>query len=117
MGVNNPNPYDGGSGVPGTLTASQVCFLFSVPRKLTLPAGAPNSVATAGTAAAGSPAFSIQQNGVQVGTLNFSSNTIGSFTVNNNVSFIAGDVLSVIAPASPDANLANLSITFSLQRR
>ena len=118
MGAFITTPYDGGSLVPGTLTAGQICFQFAVPRQLTLPANAPNSQAVAKTAAAGNSTFSIQKNGVQVGTFLISSNgTTGAFTVAGDVSMVAGDLLSVVGPNPADANLANLSITLALQRR
>lgn len=70
------------------------------------------SYATADTASTGTVACSITKNGSQVATITFTASATGVFaTAGGAVSFAAGDVLRIIAPASADATLADLSIT------
>jgi hypothetical protein len=51
------------------------------------------------------------------GTITFATSTsTATFSFAAEVTFAAGDRLSVIAPASPDPSLADLSITFNGRR-
>jgi hypothetical protein len=38
--------------------------------------------------------------------------TTASFTLGSSTTYVAGDILTLAAPASPDATLANLAWTF-----
>lgn len=70
------------------------------------------SYASSDTASAGTAVLSITKNGVEVGTLTFTASTEGIFATSGGaVTFIEGDVLKIIAPATADASLANVSIS------
>ena len=85
-------------------------YVFAAP--VTVPAGLSGSRGTAATAATASTTFNIQKNGANVGTMVFApSAAAATFTMNSATLFNAGDVLTVIAPATPDATLANLAWT------
>jgi hypothetical protein len=104
--------YDLVVNIQGKPAAAAQVMTFATPRAFTLPAGLVGSIAKSGIAAAASSVFSIRKNGTQVGTVTISaSGTVGSFVMASQQSFVAGDVLSVIAPTTADANLANISIT------
>jgi hypothetical protein len=95
------------AGSPG---ASQVIerYIFATP--VSFPAGLGGSYGTAGIAATASASFAIQKNGSTVGTMVFAAGaTSASFTMGSATSFAGGDVLTILAPASPDATLANLA--------
>lgn len=69
-------------------------------------------VANATTAATGSPVFQVQRNGANVGNFTWSANgTTGTANFPANVSFVSGDVRQIVANATSDATLANISIT------
>jgi hypothetical protein len=94
--------------------ASQVIerYIFATP--VTLPAGLAGSYGAAGTAATASASFTIKKNGSTVGTMDYAaSGTSASFTMTTATSFAGGDVLTIVAPASPDATLANLAWTLA----
>jgi hypothetical protein len=99
------------AGSPG---ASQVIerYIFATP--VTFPAGLAGSYGTAGIAATASASFAIQKNGATIGTMAFAASaTSASFTMAGATSFAGGDVLTILAPASPDATLANLAWTLA----
>jgi hypothetical protein len=77
-----------------------------------LPAGLSGSRGSAATAATSTTTFDIQKNGTNVGTMVFAPAAAApTFTMNSATVFNAGDVLTVVAPAPPDATLANLAWT------
>ena len=99
------------AGSPG---ASQVIerYIFATP--VTFSAGLAGSYGTAGTAATAAASFTIQKNGSTVGTMAFAAAaTNATFTMASPTSFAGGDVLTIVAPASPDATLANLAWTLA----
>ncbi|HEX3861773.1 MAG TPA: hypothetical protein VHY35_08765 [Stellaceae bacterium] len=98
----------------GSPAASQVVerYVFASPESF--PAGLAGSYGTAGTAATSAVSFMIAKNGSAVGTMQFATGaTAATFTMAAAVSFIGGDVLTIVAPGTPDATLANLAWTLS----
>lgn len=70
----------------------------------------------AGVAATASSVFTLARNGVSVGTITVpAAGQTGTVSVGANVTFNAGDRLSVIAPGTQDATLADVAITLALQ--
>jgi len=95
----------------GTPTASEVLTRFYVNRATSLPSGAAGSGAKALVAATASTTFNIQKNGSTVGTIVFAAaGTAATVTISSSVSLAVGDLVTIVAPASPDATLANLAI-------
>jgi hypothetical protein len=106
-------PYDVGAMVKGKAEASATVLHYVFPRPVTFPAGLTGSQGRAGTAATAQADFTIQKNGAGIGTLRFAAGaTTAIFLLAAATAFAAGDVLKVLAPATPDAMLAD--ITFSL---
>lgn len=105
-------PYDLGfqfGGVPGVSEAQN----FIAVRAWSLPASATLSKAAALVASTGTAVIDIQKNGSSVGSITFTTDDAGTFTVATQVDFAAGDVLSLVAPASPDATLADIFLTLA----
>jgi hypothetical protein len=99
---------------PGNPGASQVIgrFVFAAP--LTFPSGLAGSYGTAGTAATAAASFTIAKNGAAVGAMMFAAGaTSATFAMTTATAFGAGDVLTITAPATPDATLANLAWTLT----
>jgi hypothetical protein len=99
------------SGSPG---AGQVIERHIFASTVSFPAGLGGSYGTAGTAATGSTTFTIAKNGTGVGTMAFAASaTTATFAMGAAASFAGGDVLTITAPGTPDATLANLAWTLS----
>lgn len=108
-------PVDIGTYISGSPSANEVVLSYVFTRAVTFADEFAGSQAKAGAAATGSTTFIVQKNGASVGTIVFAaSGTTGTFaTTGTTVAFAAGDVLSLVAPATPDTTLANISVTFT----
>lgn len=105
--------YDVGGYVEGLPNASETVWQFYSPRAWTLPSGASGG-AKAGIAATASATFSITRNGSAIGSLTFAASaTTGTVSITSSVSVASGDLLALVAPATPDTTLANIAFTFA----
>jgi putative tail protein len=96
----------------GKPTANLVLQSYVFAAAITIPTGLAGSRGTATTAATATTTFIIQKNGTNVGTMVFAPAAVtATFTMNSAIVFGAGDVLTVVAPPTPDATLANLAWT------
>jgi hypothetical protein len=97
----------------GRPTANLVLQSYVFAASATLPAGLSGSRGTASTVATAVTTFALQKNGAALGSMSFlGSAATATFTMSSATVFNAGDVLTVVAPATPDATLANLAWTF-----
>lgn len=103
-------PYDLNLFVGGLTTNSELVFRMKTMTEFTLPASLTGSYGTAATASTGTVAFDLLKNGVSFGTLTFTASATGVFTAGTATTFAVGDVLTIVAPASADATLADVSI-------
>lgn len=108
------NPYDIPCFKNGKPAASEIVCAMVFTRAVKLPASLTGSVWKAGTAATGSSAFDIRKNGSSIGTITFAAaGTTATFTFASAVSFASGDVLTILAPGTQDATLADLRGTLA----
>jgi hypothetical protein len=113
-GGGGPPPYDVGAMVTGAPDANAVCLRYKFPREVTFAAGLSPSQGIANVVATSDTDFDIQQDGVSVGTMTFAAAaTSATFAMTSETVFSAGDVLTVVAPASPDATLADISFVLA----
>ncbi len=108
------NPLDTGLGFSGVPTASQSTVPLKAVRNYSFPVDMVGSTGTASVAATASTVFSIEKNGTPFGTATFAAAaTICTFVAASGASFVAAmDILTVVAPATPDATLANIGFMF-----
>lgn len=107
--------YDVAFYFPGSPEGDALISRIVIPRACYLPSGATSSRADAAAAATGSTTLTIRNDATDIGTIVWSAaGTTGAFTVAADRTFAAGDVLSVVAPSTADATLADISITLAL---
>jgi hypothetical protein len=107
-------PYDIGAQLISSPTTSLVMLRYKLPRTVVFPAGLTDSQGTAGTAATAQTDFDIRHNGVSVGTMRFAAaGTSATFIAASEQTYNAGDIMTVVAPATPDATLADISFVLA----
>ncbi|MEX3935077.1 hypothetical protein AB4Y32_25350 [Paraburkholderia phymatum] len=105
--------YDIGLSIEGRATAAEQLFNFTVARVFTWPANLAGSLAKSNVAATASATFSITKNGTAIGSFNFAAGaTSATFTFASAVTFALGDVIRIVAPATADATLSDIGVTF-----
>ncbi len=96
--------------VRGTYAASELFLRWVADRAATFKAGLPGSVASAGIASTGNVSFTLKKNGSSIGTIAFNASANGTISFAADASFAIGDVLTIEAPSSPDATLADVAM-------
>ena len=106
--------YDVSAFIAGVPASSDVVFRFIAVRPVTFADDFALSDAHARVAATALATFDVQKNGVNVGDIQFAIAAVdGTFLTDaGSVSLAAGDRLEIVAPASPDASLEDIAITF-----
>ncbi len=103
--------------VEGKPGAGAILRRYAVPRVLTLIAGLVNSVATLDVAPAAAATFAIKLDGNTVATCTFAAGSrVGAFTLAQTAFAMKGQTLTVVAPATQDANASGLALTLTLNR-
>lgn len=97
--------------VQGTMTNGELVLRIEATRDFTLPASLTGSQASAGVASTGNVSFDIKKNGSSIGSVVFNASASGTFTFTTATSFVAGDLLELVAPATADGTLADVSIS------
>lgn len=103
--------YDYAVFIPSKPTDGQLVTRLEVARAFTLPASLTGSQASARVASTGNVSFDIKRNGSSIGSVVFNVSASGTFTFASGVTFAAGDLLELVAPATADATLEDISIT------
>jgi hypothetical protein len=97
------------NGQPG---ASELLLQYVTPEAFILPAGLPASVAVQGTLTNTVVDYTLYKNGVFIGSVDFIPSPPSiAFYFPATVTFLSGDVFSILGPAHPDVAQANVSIT------
>jgi hypothetical protein len=102
-------PYLLAFDAPGVPTASMIVFHHVFTQAVTFVASLTGSYVKAGTAATAQTDFDLKKNGSSIGTVRFAAaGTTASYVSISASSWAAGDILTLIAPASPDATIADI---------
>lgn len=113
-GGGGPTPYDIGGMVSDMPAASAIVLNHVAVRTISFADDFAGSFAVAQIAATASTVFVVNRNGAPIGTITFAAAaTTGTFvTTLAAESLTPGQVLTVVAPVTPDATLADIAITF-----
>lgn len=96
--------YDVCGGVQGVADASTAITTFVAVRTFTFPTNLSGSKGTVGTnPATASIALSVKRNGTTFATITISTGGVFTFATTSTPTFVAGDVLTVVTPASLDS--------------
>jgi hypothetical protein len=96
----------------GVTTASEILFRHEFTAAATVPAALAGSQGSAGTAATASTVLTLKKNATSIGTATWAAaGTEPTLAAASATSFAIGDVLSITGPATPDATLANISLS------
>jgi hypothetical protein len=98
--------------IEGQPTANETVLQYICPEQMTLPAGLAGSEAYASQLPTANAIFGLYKNGTAIGSIEFAiSPQEVIFSFSGQVLFNDGDILTIVAPASVDTTLANISIT------
>jgi hypothetical protein len=112
--ANITQPFDVHAFYPGIPTDAAVVLRIPVARAVTFADDFSGSYGKASAASTGTAAFDVLKNGSSVGTITFTSSATATFvTAAGSLSLAAGDVLSITAPATADATLADVGIVLA----
>jgi len=108
-------PFDATAFYPGVPTNSAKVLRVPIARSVTFAANFSGSYGKASVASTGTATFDVQKNGSSIGSVIFTSSSSATFTTSGGTSqsFAAGDVLSIIAPGTADATLADIGIVLA----
>ncbi len=95
----------------GVMTDAEVIYKFIATVPFTLPSGLSGSYANSEVASTGNVHFDIKKNGSDSGDITFNASASGSFTLASDLSFAAGDILTIVAPATADTTLAGVAVS------
>jgi len=94
------------------LTASETLAVLTPGKAITIPASMAGSTAAAENAATAATVLSLRKNNVEFATVTFAAaGTTGTFSASALTTFAATDKLKIVASATADATLANVSVT------
>jgi len=110
-------PFDMHLMMPKTqVDASQVIYRGKLARAVTFPGNFSGSYFTGSANATASTVFDVQKNGSSIGSVTIAAGGVSATfatTSGASQSFSAGDIFSLIGPATADTTLANAAFTFT----
>lgn len=106
-------PVGFGGWIAGTPAASEIVFSMYAVFPFELAVDFAGAGAESDIAATATTDFDVQKNGVSIGTMSFAAaGTAATYTAASGATFAIGDIMRLVAPATPDATLADISFTF-----
>lgn len=97
---------------PGIPSAEQLMLFHAVVSTVNYPEALPGSQAVCVTAPDAETVYSVQLDSVEVGTVTFGlGDTVGQFAAPADFQAVPGSLLSIVAPAAPDASQSDVTFT------
>lgn len=113
----NTNAYDIAGSTLQQPTDGATLMRFVVTRPFSIPANFAGSQANSSVATTGSTVYEIERNGAQIGQITFgAAATDGTFADATEIgvhAFVADDIITVVAPATADANHDDIAWTLA----
>jgi len=106
-----PVKYSVPFGFTTPLRSEEIILIHVFALGVVFPSNWSGALATVGINPLGSVTLSINRNGSQVGSIVVSSSGDTTFTSTGEITFQAGDVLTITAPENPDTTLENTAFT------
>jgi hypothetical protein len=106
-------PYDIAGSIMSKPTAGAAVMRFTTPRAFRLPQNLAGSAARVHTQPAGTVVLSVKKNDIECSTITFVSGSGYGTFAGAQTDFAPNDILTVVAPASVDANFNNAEFTFA----
>lgn len=106
--------YDLAVTVSGAPADAAIVMRFIAPRQFTIPEDFAGSLGSSGTAATASSVFTVKRDATTEGTITFAaSGSTGTFaqSTSGDMVIAKGEVVSIEAPGTADATLADISLT------
>jgi len=104
-----PQPFDVIGFYPGVPLASAILLRVPIARPVDFLENFAGAYAIATVASTASTVFDLQKNGVSIGSMTFALGaTTATFSTGGTIAFASGDILVIIAPATPDTTLADI---------
>lgn len=111
------NTFDIGGFFGGVPAANALMMRFVANRPFTIPVDMAGTANDLGTAADAETIYLVKKNGSNVGTITVAiAGTVGVLVMASATVFAIGDILTIVAPASPDATAADFSFTIAGQK-
>lgn len=98
--------------VQGKPANSDVVWYYSAVHGFTIPAGAGGHKSHGRVASTGTVVFDVLKNDSSIGSVTFTASSTGVWSITTAQTIVAGDRLSLTAPAAQDATLEDISFTF-----
>ena len=114
-GVTGPQPYDLAASLAGKPGASALVLIFTAPRAVAFAGNLSGSKGTVGVNPTATATYTVSKNGSGIGTVAVSTGGVVTFTTTAGAaqSLAIGDRLTVVAPSSQDATLADVAFTLA----
>lgn len=112
-GTNPTTPFDVCQFINGKPFASESVVKIIAPRAISIPANMTGSYFRSGATATASTVLTVYKNGVSAGTVTFAAGSSTGTASTTAISLVAGDLLTLVAPASIDATFADFVCTIT----
>lgn len=108
--------YDFHVFIKGLLVENDILFRLVPNRAFTIPVSGTGSKASSVVAATGTQVLTLRKNGVQFGTVTFTSSATGVWSIPGATSFSTTDIFTITTGASVDSAIKNISLSFAATR-
>lgn len=108
--------YDFSVFIKGLLVENDTVFRLLPVRAFTVPSVTTLFHASSVTGSTGTQVLTLRKNGVQFGTVTFTSSSTGVWSIPGNTSFSASDVFTITTGGTVDSAIKDISLTFAATR-